>query len=66
VGWPDMRVLVITLMVVAAEYVLIHQFPDPEWVLLTLTVPALLLALTLSGVVGVVSGLTGRKGGARR
>lgn len=59
-----MRVLVIAAVIVGAQWVLINRFPDPKWVLLTLTVPALLLALTLSGAVGLVSRVA--RGGGRR
>jgi hypothetical protein len=50
-----MRTLVITAVIVAVQWVLIHRYPEPQWVLLTLSVPALVLALSLSGVVGLVS-----------
>jgi hypothetical protein len=58
-----MRVLLIAAVIVTAQWVLIHRYPDPRWVLLTLVVPALLLALSLSGAVGLVSRLA--RGGRR-
>ena len=64
VGWLEMRVLVIAAVIVAAQWALIQRFPEPRWVLLTLAVPALLLALSLSGAVGLVSRLA--RGGGRR
>jgi hypothetical protein len=51
-----MRTLVITAVIVAVQWVLIHRFPEPQWVLLTLSVPALVLALTLSLVSRVARG----------
>jgi len=58
-----MRTLVITAVIVAVQWVLIHRYPDPQWVLLTLSVPALVLALTLSGAVTLVSRVA--RGGRR-
>jgi hypothetical protein len=58
-----MRVFVITAVIVTAQWMLLQHFPDPKWVLPTLAVPALLLALSLSGAVGLVSRLT--RGGRR-
>jgi hypothetical protein len=63
VGWLEMRVLVITAVIVGVQWALIQRFPEPRWVLLTLAVPALLLALSLSGVLTVVSRVT--RGGRR-
>jgi hypothetical protein len=59
-----MRVLVIATVIVVAQWVLIQRYPDPQWVLLILGVPALLLGLTLSGAVGLVSRVA--RGGGRR
>ena len=58
-----MRVLLIAAVIVVAQWVLINRYPETQWVLLTLTLPALLLALSLSGAVGLVSRLA--RGGRR-
>lgn len=58
-----MRTILITLAIVTGQWVLIHRYPEPKWVLLTLTVPALLWALSLSGVLALASH---RRGGGRR
>jgi hypothetical protein len=50
-----MRTLVITTVIVAVQWVLIHLYPEPQWVLLTLTVPALVLALSFSGAVRLLA-----------
>ena len=58
-----MRSLLIAAVIVAGQWVLINRYPEPRWVLLTLSVPALLLALSLSGAAGLVSRLA--RGGRR-
>lgn len=58
-----MRTLMITAVIVIAQWVLIHRYPEPQWVLLTLSVPALVLALSLSGAVSLVSRVA--RGGRR-
>jgi hypothetical protein len=61
-----MRVLLIAAAIVAVQWVLIHRYPEPRWVLVTLAVPALLWGLTLSGLITLVSGVSRRVGGGRR
>jgi hypothetical protein len=61
-----MRVLLIAGVIVTAQWVLIHRYPEPKWVLLTLAVPALLWGLTLSGLITLVSGVSRRVGGGKR
>jgi hypothetical protein len=60
-----MRTLLITAVIVGAQWLLIHRYPEPKWVLLTLAVPALLWALSLNGVLALVLGPRGARGAGR-